>query len=337
MNKKSHPHNHNTTCEHDSNQHHQHDHSKGSKHSDAHGHGHSHSHGHSHGHGANKNALKLSFFLIAGYMIIEFIGGLLTNSLALLSDAGHMLSDAGALGLSYLAMTWGQRQASKSKTFGYKRFEVLAAFINGLALALISIYIFWEAFERLSDPPGVMTSGMLTIAVLGLLVNVAAAFILMRGDTSENLNIRSAFLHVLGDLLGSVGAIVAALLIMFFGWNLADPIASILVAILVIISAYRVTRDSIHILMEGTPLNMNTDQIKQSLLDLEHVVEVHDLHVWALSSDVPLLSCHIIIQDPIYSSVVMEQAQRLLNEQYEIKHITIQMDRPGFQCHIEHH
>lgn len=315
----------------------EHNHSNGSNHSHAHGYGNSHSHGHSHGHGANKNALKLSFFLIAGYMIIEFIGGLLTNSLALLSDAGHMLSDAGALGLSYLAMTWGQRQASKSKTFGYKRFEVLAAFINGLALALISIYIFWEAFERLSNPPGIMTSGMLTIAVLGLLINIAAAFILMRGDTSENLNIRSAFLHVLGDMLGSVGAIVAALLIMFFGWNLADPIASILVAILVIISAYRVTRDSIHILMEGTPLNMDTGQIKQSLLEIEHVVEVHDLHVWALSSDVPLLSCHIVIRDPKYSSVVMEQAQRLLKEQYEIKHITIQIDRLGIQCYVEHH
>lgn len=335
MSSKSHIHDEHTACDHT---HEDHQHSKGKKHSHSHSHGHSHGHGHSHshGHGANKNALKLSFFLIASYMIVEVIGGLMTNSLALLSDAGHMLSDAAALGLSYLAMTWGQKQASKSKTFGYKRFEVLAAFINGLALSVISIYIFWEAFQRFANPPGVMSGGMLTIAVIGLLVNIAAAFILMRGDTSENLNVRSAFLHVLGDLLGSVGAIVAALLIMFFGWNLADPIASVIVAVLVVLSAYRVTRDSIHILMEGTPVNINTDELEQSLLRIDHVVEVHDLHVWALSSDIILLSCHIVTEDQAYHRAVMEQAQKLIKEDYEINHITIQMDTPGIQCSIAH-
>lgn len=213
--------------------------------------GHSHDHGHHHG-SSNKTAQKWSFFLIISYMIIEVIGGFLTNSLALLSDAGHMLSDAAALGLSYAAITLGQKAASNRKTFGYKRLEILAAFLNGLTLMVISLYIFFEAYERIMNPLEVMSSGMLIISTLGLIVNIVAAFILMKGDKEENLNVRSAFLHVLGDMLGSFGAIVADLMIMFFGWNLADPIASMIVALLIVVSGYRVTWDSVHILMEGT-------------------------------------------------------------------------------------
>lgn len=293
-----------------------------------------HSHAHSHTHGANKKALKLSFFLIASYMVVEVIGGLMTNSLALLSDAGHMLSDAAALGFSLLAMIWGERGASRAKTYGYKRFEVLAAFLNGLALLGISLYIFYEAFRRFSDPPGVLSSGMLTIAVIGLLVNIAAAYILMRGDTSHNLNIRSAFLHVIGDLLGSVGAIVAALLIMAFGWNLADPIASVVVALLVLLSAYRITRDSIHILMEGTPAGYDADEIRRELSILPGVRGVHDLHVWSLSSDVPLLSGHLLLDDPAEAVDVMNRARSLLTERFGIGHITIQLDLPGMVCRV---
>jgi cobalt-zinc-cadmium efflux system protein len=306
---------------------------------DTHDHGHSHSHSHSHNHGknANKQALKLSFFIIATYMIVEAIGGIMTNSLALISDAGHMLSDATALGLSYLAMTFGERKASQFKTFGYKRFEVLAAFINGLTLIGISLYIFWEAYRRLSQPPEVMSSGMLIIACIGLLVNIIAAYILMKGDRSGNLNIRSAFLHVLGDLLGSVGAIVAALLIMFFGWDLADPIASVVVAILVIISAYRVTRDSIHILMEGTPSHINVAEVRDKLGSIQNVIEVHDLHVWAISSDIPSLNCHIVVNDLQNSLMVIKEAKSILNNQFKIKHTTIQIDTPETQCDFEEH
>lgn len=275
--------------------------------------------------------------MIAAYMIVEAIGGFMTNSLALISDAGHMLSDATALGLSYLAMTFGERKASEFKTFGYKRFEVLAAFINGLTLIGISLYIFWEAFRRFFEPPEVMSSGMIMIAAIGLLVNIAAAYILMKGDTSENLNIRSAFLHVIGDLLGSVGAIIAALLIMFFGWDLADPIASVAVAILIIISAYRVTRDSIHILMEGAPSHINVDEVRMMLGSLPNVVEVHDLHVWAISSDIPSLSCHIVVNDMQNSHLVMKEAKKLLEDRFKIKHTTIQTDTRETACDIEEH
>ncbi|WP_231584315.1 cation diffusion facilitator family transporter [Paenibacillus dauci] len=311
---------------------HRHEHSHHG-HSHHHGHGHSHSHSHN----ANKKALGLAFFLIAAFMIVEVIGGVMTNSLALLSDAGHMFSDAAALGLSFVAMVWGQRQASGTKTYGYKRFEVLAAFLNGIALVVISLYIFWEAFQRLSEPQSIMSSGMLTIAVIGLIVNILAAYILMKGDTSENLNIRSAFLHVIGDLLGSVGAIVAALLIMFFGWTLADPIASIIVAVLVLISAYRVTRDSVHILMEGTPVHIHTEEITRELAGIPHVQGVHDLHVWSLSSDLPLLSCHLMIDDTIYGSQIMKSARELIQHHYGIGHITIQLDTPDMQCEGNKH
>jgi cobalt-zinc-cadmium efflux system protein len=306
---------------------------------DSHEHGQSHGSGHSHNHGksANKQALKLSFFIITTYMIVEAIGGFMTNSLALISDAGHMLSDATALGLSYAAMTYGERKASEFKTFGYKRFEVLAAFINGLTLIAISLYIFWEAYRRFSQPSQVLSSGMLIIASIGLLVNIIAAYILMRGDRSGNLNIRSAFLHVIGDLLGSVGAIAAALLIMFFGWDFADPIASVAVAILIIISAYRVTRDSIHILMEGAPSHINVAEVRNALASINNVLEVHDLHIWAISSDISSLSCHIVVNDLKNSSMVMTSAKKILEDQFKIKHTTIQIDTTETQCDFDEH
>ncbi|WP_411346487.1 cation diffusion facilitator family transporter [Paenibacillus sp. WLX1005] len=327
-----HTHDHDETTQHDHSHQHHHDHSHRG-HSHSHGHSHNHGHGHSHAHTTNKKSLTIAFFLIASFMIVEVIGGLVTNSLALLSDAGHMLSDAAALGLSLLAMIWGQRQANRDKSYGYKRFEVLAAFLNGIALTVISIYIFWEAFERFGNPPGVASSGMLLIAIIGLLVNIAAAFVLMRGEgSSDNLNMRSALLHVFGDLLGSVGAIVAALLIMAFGWNLADPIASVIVAVLVLISAYRITRDSIHILMEGTPANIDTEDMKQRLGQIPHVNGVHDLHVWSLTSELPLLSCHLMIDHRDNGSSIMEQARALLQKQYDIGHITIQLETPDMKC-----
>lgn len=303
------------------------------------GHSHSHSHGHSHGHhhhSSNKQALKLSFILIATYMIVEVVGGIITNSLALLSDAGHMLSDAAALGLSYFALKFGEKEATLSKTFGYKRFEILAAFINGLTLLVISIYIFVEAYRRIMAPPEVMSMGMLTVSVIGLLVNIAAAYILMKGDKEENLNVRSAFLHVLGDLLGSVGAIAAALMILFFEWNLADPIASVIVAVLIIISGIRVTKASFHILMEGAPENISVSKVKEALLGMPGVEDVHDLHVWAITSDFPALSCHVVIRPETEGKQLLTSIQKKLHDEFHIEHTTIQIDFADQPCTGDH-
>lgn len=288
--------------------------------------GHSHDHDH-HSHHANKKVLAISFFLIFFFMLVEVVGGILTNSLALLSDAGHMLSDAGALGLSLFAFKFGEKAANKAKTYGYKRFEILAAFINGVTLIGISLYIFWEAYNRFLDPPGIASTGMLIVAIIGLIINLIVAWTMHSGgDTSENLNLRGAFLHVLGDLLGSVGAIVAALLIMLFGWNIADPIASVVVALLVLSSGWRVTKDSIHVLMEGKPNHIDMVKVKEKLIRIRGVKNIHDLHIWAITSDFPALSCHLVVTDGSDRDTILKQASDLLNKSFSIQHTTIQLE-----------
>ncbi|MBB6445115.1 cation diffusion facilitator family transporter [Bacillus benzoevorans] len=299
-------------------------------------HHHGHSHGHSHGHAGNKKALFSAFLLISLFMVVEVIGGIVTNSLALLSDAGHMLSDAAALGLSFFAMKLGEKQASQSKTFGYRRFEIIAASLNGITLMVISLYIFYEAFHRFLNPPEVQSTGMLIISVIGLLVNIAAAWILMSGDKEENLNVRSAFLHVIGDMLGSVGAIAAALLMIFFGWGIADPIASIIVAVLILISGWRVTKDSFHILMEGTPDQFHMDDVKAALLNIPHVMEVHDLHIWSITSGMPMLSCHIAIEAPGIHDNILLEAQTILHDHFGIEHSTLQIENNQNGCPNPH-
>ena len=284
---------------------------------------------HSHTHGANKKTLMISFIIITVYMIIEAIGGFLTNSLALLADAGHMLSDSISLGVGLLAFILGEKAADYSKTYGYKRFEILAAVFNGVTLVLIAIYIFYEAYQRFANPPEVASTGMLIIATIGLLVNILVAWLLMRGgDTKENLNIRAAFLHVLGDLLGSVGAIIAALMIIFFNWGWADPLASVIVAVLVLISGWRVTKDSIHVLMEGTPKNVEIDAVIRTIERIPGVNNMHDLHVWSITSGQNALSCHVVVDGtiPIQES---EEILRTIEQKLEdenIGHATIQME-----------
>ncbi|SFA84868.1 cobalt-zinc-cadmium efflux system protein [Lentibacillus halodurans] len=287
-----------------------------------------HNHSHDHTHGANKKALMISFIIITAYMVIEAIGGFLTNSLALLSDAGHMLSDAVSLGVGLLAFKLGEKVASYHKTYGYKRFEILAAVFNGVTLILISLYIFYEAYHRFMDPPEVASTGMLVIASIGLIVNIVVAWILMRGDTDENLNLRAAFLHVLGDLFGSIGAVSAALLIMFFGWGWADPLASVLVAILVLVSGWRVTKDAVHVLMEGTPKNVELDDIINTIEKIEEIIAIHDLHVWSITSGQNALSCHAVVD----GELSVHESQKLLRsieqklEHKDIGHVTVQME-----------
>lgn len=298
-----------------------------------HHHGHSHGHDHHHHHhSSNKKALFWSFVLIATFMFVEVIGGYITNSLALLSDAGHMLSDAAALGLSLFAIVLGERKATQKNTYGYRRFEIIAAALNGITLILISAYIFYEAFQRIQNPPEIQSLGMLTISVIGLLINIAAAFILMRGNKEENLNVKSAYLHVLGDMLGSVGAIVAALLIFFFGWGWADPVASIIVAFLIIISGIRVTKESFHILMEGAPTSIDTMKVRETLALIPHVKEVHDLHIWSITSGMSMLTCHISMSNEGEHDIILHQAQKLLSEEFHIEHSTIQVEKEEIGC-----
>ncbi|QIH76035.1 cation diffusion facilitator family transporter [Macrococcoides canis] len=284
---------------------------------------------HDHTHGANKKTLLISFIIITTYMVIEAIGGFLTNSLALLADAGHMLSDSISLGVGLLAFILGEKAADYSKTYGYKRFEILAAVFNGVTLVLIAIYIFYEAYQRFTDPPEVASTGMLIIATIGLLINILVAWLLMRGgDTKENLNIRAAFLHVLGDLLGSVGAIIAALMIIFFNWGWADPLASVIVAVLVLISGWRVTKESIHVLMEGTPKNVEIDAVIKTIESIPGVNNMHDLHVWSITSGKNVLSCHVVVD----GTISVQESQEMLKtieqklEDENIGHATIQME-----------
>ncbi|MFN2744173.1 MULTISPECIES: cation diffusion facilitator family transporter [Bacillus] len=286
----------------------------------------SHSHHHHHTHQASKKALLFSFILIFLFMAVEVVGGILTNSLALLSDAGHMLSDAAALGLSLIAVIFGAKTANENKTYGYKRFEILAACLNGITLLVISLYIFWEAFHRFFNPPEVESAGMLGIAFLGLLVNIAAAWLLMRGDTGENLNVKSAFLHVIGDMLGSVGAIIAGFLMLFFDWNAADPIASVLVAILVLVSGWRITKDAVHVLMEGKPKHIDMELLRKGVLSIPSVKDVHDLHIWSITSDFPSLSCHVTVADNSDRDRILQQVSEYLRKEFNLKHVTIQIE-----------
>ncbi|MCG7316968.1 cation diffusion facilitator family transporter [Brevibacillus laterosporus] len=293
------------------------------------GHPHDHSHGgghHHHGRGANKQALLISLFIITAFLIVEVIGGFLTNSLALLSDAGHMLSDSSALFLSLIAMFFAARKPSAKKTYGFYRFEILAALINGVMLVVISLVIIWEAYQRFFAPPEVASLSMMGIAFVGLLANIAAAFVLMRGDYKNNLNIRSAFLHVLGDLLGSVGAILAGFLMWKFDWYIADPIISVVVAVLIMLSAWRVTRDSVDVLMESTPASIDAEQVSRALSKIQGVTSVHDLHIWTVTSGFDSLSCHLHVQDGLASYPILQEALHTLEHQFGITHSTIQIE-----------
>lgn len=304
--------------------HHHHNHSH---HHHDHGHIHGHGHHHDHGREGNKKGLAIALAITAGIMLLEFIGGLLTNSLALLSDSGHMLSDAGALFLSLVAMWFAARPASPDKSYGFYRFEILAALFNGVTLFVIAGFIIWEAVGRIGHPPEVSSGPMMVIALVGLAANLASAWALMRkGDVKHNLNLRSAYLHVIGDALGSVGVIAAGILMMAFGWYVADPIISVLVALLVLKSAWGILRHTVHILMEGTPAAVDRNELVKSLLAIEGVKDVHDVHLWTITSGLNSLSCHMLIEDRSDGQEILNKAIRIAEDQYHIGHTTIQVE-----------
>ena len=297
---------------------------------------HSHSHNHHH-HTKNKKALFISFFIIASFVIVVFIGGLLTNSLTLLSDAGHMLSDALSLGIGLLAFKLGEKAVNSRMTFGYQRLEILAALFNGILLVGIALVIIYEALQRFANPQEISSLGMLAVAVTGAVVNIIVAFILTRGDTSENINLRAAFMHVIGDLLGSVGAIIASILILLFGWSIADPIASLLISIIILRNGIEITTISFHVLMEGIPMNMDVKEIREALLKIQGVIGIHDFHVWSITSDFPAVSCHLEIVRNEHDKVIKD-ALKILHDEFHIEHATIQVERVSAKLEeYEHH
>lgn len=297
------------------------------------GHGHEH-HGHGHRRSNNKKSLTIALLITAGIMLLELIGGWITGSLALLSDSGHMLSDAGSLLLSLIAMWFAVQPPSPRKTYGYYRFEILAALFNGISLFVIAGFIIWEAVERFFNPPTVSSGTMMMIAAVGLVANLVSAWVLMRkGDVAENVNLRSAYLHVLGDALGSVGAIIAGLLMLLFSWYVADPIISVIVAVLILKSAWGVVSHSFHILMEGTPITIDRSKVEEVLKNIPGVINVHDLHIWTITSGLDSLSCHLLVKDEANPQQILQTAIQEIEDHFSIQHTTIQVETSDFQHH----
>ena len=306
-----------------------HDHSHSHGHSHPHGHAHGHSHGHSHAHG-NQKRLLLTLILAGGYMIAEIVGGLLSNSLALLADAGHMFSDVASLGLSTFAIWLARQPSGSQRTYGFHRAEILAALFNGTSLVAVSLFIFKESWERLQSPPEVQGGLMMGIAVGGLLVNIAGLFIL-HGGREDNLNVRGAWLHVLSDALGSVAAISAGLLIHFFGWYWSDPLISAVIGLLILYSSWRLLAESVCVLMETAPSSVDVSQLKSALTEPAGVIEIHDLHVWTITSGLDSVSCHVVTDGSRPHDELLTELRTLVHNRCGIDHVTIQIEPQNFE------
>jgi len=292
--------------------------------SDFHKHDHKHDHKHTHG-VSNRARLSIVLALTITYLIAEAVGGYLTNSLALLSDAGHMLTDVAALMLAMLALWFASRPVTTTKTYGYYRTEILAALANGVALVAISILIFLEAYERIQRPEPVEGFEVMLIAAGGLVINMVSAW-LLHSAKEENLNIRGAFLHVMGDALGSVGAIVSGILVWKWGWTMADAVVSVIVCLLIIYSSWKLIRESVNILLEGTPSHINVQSVIEAMESVEGVIDVHDLHVWTISSGKDALSAHVTMETNASYRRALRALQDRLRSEFNIGHVTLQLE-----------
>jgi cobalt-zinc-cadmium efflux system protein len=273
----------------------------------------------------NRRRLAMALVFTATYMVAEIVGGLAANSLALLADAGHMFSDAAALGLSLVAVMLAQRPATSSRTYGFHRAEILAALTNGAALLALAVLIAREAWDRLSDPPEVQGGLMLAVACGGLAINLINLTILS-GGRHHNLNVRGAWLHVMADTLGSVGAIAAGASIYFFGWRWADPLASFVIASLVIYSAGGLVRETLDVLMEGVPKGISIDEVTAALNGIPGVRDAHDVHVWSLTSGRNIATTHLVIAEGADHQGIIDAANRTLAKRFAIAHATIQVE-----------
>src|SRR5678815_4503481 len=280
---------------------------------------------HSHRHSHAGASLKPALLITATLMIAQFVGALYTNSLALLADSGHMLTDVAALSLSLAAAWFATRRATPQKTFGFYRVEILAALLNGVILILIAIYIFYAAYHRLANPPEVEAGWMLVVACVGLVANLVSAFLLF-GEHRHSLNVRGALFHVISDAIGSAGAIVASVIILFTGYYAADPAISVLVGVLILSSSWILLRDAVDILLEGTPAHVNIVSLQNELRGISGVESVHDLHVWTLTSGVLAMSCHIVMPNgEINRNAVLVKIKELAHDRFHIDHTTVQI------------
>jgi cobalt-zinc-cadmium efflux system protein len=293
---------------------------------------HDHQHGHAQG---SRNKLSIVLLLTATYMVAELAGGVWTGSLALLADAGHMLADVAALVLALMAVWFGARPATPRKTFGYYRLEILAALINGVGLVLISFFIFYESYQRWFTHPVIRSVPMTIVAAGGLVVNLICALLLHR-DRENDLNVRGAWLHVIGDALGSTGAIIAGVLIMLFGWIAADSLISVFIGLLIVWSSWHLIRDATNVLLEGTPAHINLAAVEEAILETDGVSDVHDLHVWTITSGREALSAHVIHAYSISQPNLLKELRAKLLDRFGVDHLTIQMETADFEDEAIH-
>ena len=281
-----------------------------------------------HSHGGERRALAIALALVAGFAGVEAIAGVAADSLALLADAAHMFSDTLALGLALFAAWLGQRPATPERSFGWRRAEVLAALANAVVLVVLGAWIVWEAIGRLSDPPAVLGGWVLAAGVAGLAVNLAAARVLH--GAGSGLNVRAAMLHVLADLASSAGVVVAGLIMLATGWPYADPIAGLLIGMLVVVSTFGVLRETVGVLLEGAPAGMDAREVGAAIASTAGVVGVHDLHLWTITSGFPALSAHVLVEAGADCHAIRREVDTLLRERFELTHTTLQVEHaPG--------
>jgi cobalt-zinc-cadmium efflux system protein len=298
--------------------------------------------GHDHAHGAasagmaNRRRLVIALVLSLTVLVVELVGAAVTGSLALLADAGHVLTDVAGVALAIGAVTLAARPANAARTFGYYRLEILAAVVNGMLLFGVAIFILYEAFQRWSQPPEVHGGAMLVFAVVGLIANVVALLILSSG-AKESLNVKGAYLEVLGDALGSVAVIIAAIVIALTGWERADIVASVLVALMILPRTWSLLREAVDVLLEATPKGVDLAAIRAHILDVPGVVDAHDLHVWMLTSGMPVMSAHVVVDDTVLadgsSGQILDQLGECLGHHFDVEHCTFQLEPAG---HAEH-
>jgi cobalt-zinc-cadmium efflux system protein len=277
--------------------------------------------------GRHKGRLAMALGLTTSFMLVEVVGGLWTGSLALLADAAHMLTDAGGLALALIAINFAERPATPQKTFGYARFEVLAALTNAVVLLVVAIYILIEAYDRFTNPPEILGTPMLVVAVLGLIVNLISMRLLMAG-AEESLNMKGAYLEVMGDMLGSLGVIAAAGVVMWTGWSQADAIIGAGIGLFIVPRTWSLLKSAVHILMEGTPAEVDLKLLESKLLEIEGVEAAHDLHVWTITSGLDAMSGHLVITDESRFREILQAAHDLLRDSFGIQKTTIQIEHP---------